>query len=147
MNLPISNPPAGWTVRKKADTVTLSRQDPAYAEIPGVSTLVVSAAAIFLCVTIFRILTSSEPAGEVLLSYKTPLVLFLILVFLVPVIRISKRWNHGSKVILEPGRVLTETFRFGEVQARSLEKNRILRLIYSRPRNPDGSRYDGGSVE
>ncbi|MCW5966798.1 MAG: hypothetical protein KIT83_22350, partial [Bryobacterales bacterium] len=136
-----------WTVRKQADTVTLSRQDPAHSGIPDVPTLVVSAAAIFLCVTGFRILTSSEPAGAVLLSYRTPLVLFLILVFLVPLIRISKRWNHGHKVILGPGRAVTETFRFGEMQSKVVEKNRILRLIHSRPRNPDGSRYDGGSVE
>lgn len=147
MNLPISNPPAGWTVRKQADTVTLSKQDLAHSGIPGASTLVVSAVAIFLCVTGFRVLTSSEAVGEVLLSYKTFLVLFLILVFLVPLIRISKRWNHGTKVILEPGRVLTESFRFGEKQSKVLEKNRILRVVHSRPRNPDGSRYDGGSVE
>ncbi len=147
MTLPIENPPLGWKARATKSGVTLTKSFAGAMGLPSGPVLTVSAVAIFGCMTVFRVLTAQSSAAEVLLSAGTFVSLAMVAGGLAVLLRIQTRVEGAETLTIEPGRIIKSSLRLGEKKMETLEKNRVLRVIHSRPRNPDGTLTNGGSVE
>ncbi len=147
MNLPLANPPFHWSVKKQGTKVLIQKSMAGGTGLPSNSTMVVSGIAIFLAITVFQFLTSSEGLIEVLISARTLIALVLIGAGIAIAIRATNSMAEWEVLTLEPHQISKKSRRLGDEKFVTLEKNRVMRVVHSLPRNRDGSRCDGGSVE
>ncbi|MCU0226817.1 MAG: hypothetical protein MUF01_04190 [Bryobacterales bacterium] len=147
MNLPVDSPPLGWKTRVSGSRATVERIRTVGMDFPSPPVLIIAAIVIFSASTLFRILTSVDDALDVLFGFKTLLTLLVTLGILLMLLRARKGLEDVETLTLEPGKITKSTRRTGQNTVVELERSRVLRVIHSRPSNPDGSRTDGGSVE
>lgn len=147
MQLPLANPPANTTIRQSGSEVVVTRELTTNPFAQRAKAITLGAVALFVIVTGLRVAVSGVPALDVLLS---PLTLGTLLLLGVPAVlasKIGERQRVVEWVVLKPGSIEAVKRRYGIEEREVAEKSRIIRLIRSRPRNPDGSLYGGGSVE